>query len=198
MFGRSRDWPHCPASPGTVPTIDYLHLKKRGTASRTSVRRVLPLCLIFSNRLWRTDAVKYQKIHLPSYDTLILLCDSEQDRSRGRARHAVTSLGSITDSSSMLSLPGGSGQGEHPLISGSTASNGYGQIVDEPQVMHMGTKQNQALLKWESGEDDGHIDLEASYMMPNAVRPSLLLHCSSSRLYQSPNSFTIPHSQHRN
>ncbi|WVW86350.1 hypothetical protein I302_108394 [Kwoniella bestiolae CBS 10118] len=52
----------------------------------------------------KLDSYKYRKIHLPTFDSIAILCANDSTRTRPRASKGRSSLGSISNASSMLSL----------------------------------------------------------------------------------------------
>ncbi|WVQ94878.1 hypothetical protein IAU59_001962 [Kwoniella sp. CBS 9459] len=71
------------------------------------------------------DAYKYRKIHLPCYDALASLCVVDGPRSRPKVQKGRSSLGSISTSSSMLSLSTNNPNGAGPSQQPNSATHGH-------------------------------------------------------------------------
>ncbi|WVR09599.1 hypothetical protein IAU60_006671 [Kwoniella sp. DSM 27419] len=90
------------------------------------------------------DAYKYRKIHLPCFDSLAVLCVVDGPRARPRPQKGRSSLGSVSNASSMLSLststtnglpptnnPNGAGPSSMPA-----GMNGHDQMPSHDPHVH--------------------------------------------------------------
>ncbi|OCF34228.1 hypothetical protein I316_04179 [Kwoniella heveanensis BCC8398] len=136
------------------------------------------------------DAHKYRKIHLPCYDILAGLCVVDGTRPRPKMQKGRSSLGSLSNSSSMLSLsttnnPNGAGPSQQPL---NLANHGHGHmnhhtmgnIHGQPDGGESGNDANamaqlqgqlqgeSGVFNWggnEAGDESGQAEFETSFTM---------------------------------
>nr|XP_019010507.1 uncharacterized protein I206_04977 [Kwoniella pini CBS 10737]OCF49288.1 hypothetical protein I206_04977 [Kwoniella pini CBS 10737] len=151
----------------------------------------------WTNAETQLDSYKYRKINLPTFDSIAILCTNlgDPNKTRPRAAKGRTSLGSISNASSMLSL---STQTTTSTSTGTTAPsqasnttntnqvpqnhliiNGNGQdqnnsdaMVHIQQHLHHQNQTDQNVFNWTTGTNgNGEGDFENAFSLPDGSQP---------------------------
>ncbi|WWC64784.1 uncharacterized protein I303_107396 [Kwoniella dejecticola CBS 10117] len=118
----------------------------------------------WTNAEKQLDSYKYRKIHLPTFDSIAILCSNlgDPNKTRPRAQKGRTSLGSISNASSMLSLS------TQTTASTSTSTTGPSQASNSANPIQSQVLQGQVNTNGhDQGQDDSAAMLHLHQQMPD-------------------------------
>ncbi|WWC91894.1 uncharacterized protein L201_006843 [Kwoniella dendrophila CBS 6074] len=124
-----------------------------------------PECWINAEK--QLDSYKYRKIHLPTFDSIAILCTGDSTRSRPRVQKGRSSLGSISNASSMLSLSTNS-TSTQPLNHNQNQNQNQGQSSADGNNMNQ-IQQQQQQHHLISGNGNGNVQNSSSSSSSNAI-----------------------------
>ncbi|OCF77622.1 hypothetical protein I204_01616 [Kwoniella mangroviensis CBS 8886] len=109
------------------------------------------------------DSYKYRKIHLPTFDSIAVLCANDSTRTRPRAQKGRSSLGSISNASSMLSLSTTStSNNQNGNGNGNANGNGYQHQNNMPDsnttaeaMAQLQVQNDQNVFTWSTNNGNG-------------------------------------------